>query len=241
MRKANSLSAARLWFVLPLLLVTSGAHAQDKAQRDALMMLQEFAERICATAPMSSKSEALEVSGQVKVDLNQVLAKIAGLGISGAAKYQDVETQGVLQKDLAGLIVNSNDCKLKVVLSLQEKLIPAAAPKPVGLGACATGSKPSNSFRQERAANGSWDWNCDGNVEKQYQSCESMAPKACTPNTNATGSPPGFCSTLRAPDGCKAPPAQCGSTGYIYPCFYHAADGRCHAGGYETEAKLGCR
>lgn len=241
MRKVHFLSTSRLLMALPLLLVTGSAHAQDKAQRDALEMLQEFAERICASAPMSSKNETLEVSGQVKVDLNQVLAKIAGLGISGATKYQDVETQGVLQKDLANLIVNSNDCKLKVVLSLQEKLIPAAETKPVGIGACATGAKPSTSFRQEPAANGSWDWNCDGIVEKQYQSCESMPPKACTPHTNATGSPPGFCSTVRAPDGCKAPPAQCGSAGYIYPCFYHAADGRCHAGGYDTEVKLGCR
>ena len=114
--------------------------------------------------------------------------------------------------------------------------------KPVaGLGACSDGSTPSGDFHDAAATNGSWDWNCDGQVEKEYTVCENLTRAQCDPNTNAAHGPPGFCSELRAPGGCTPKVASCGLSGYIYPCFYDAADGRCHAGGYETATVMRCR
>jgi hypothetical protein len=113
--------------------------------------------------------------------------------------------------------------------------------RPVGVGACAAGSSPNNEFHDVAASNGSWDWNCNGQVEREWSTCENLTRSQCDPNTNATGAPPGFCSELRAPSGCTPRVAQCGQAGWIYPCFYNPADGRCHAGGYETAAVMRCR
>lgn len=113
-------------------------------------------------------------------------------------------------------------------------------PFPIGIGACSTGYlKPSNSFANSPAPNGSWDWNCDGQVTPNYQSCETLSPAQCTPNSNATGSRGGFCADLRE-KGCSPAVPKCGKSGYVYPCFIQA-DGACHAGGYPTPVTVGCK
>lgn len=113
--------------------------------------------------------------------------------------------------------------------------------KPAGRGACADGSAPDHGFHNVAAANGSWDWDCNGQVETERGACESLARAQCDPNTNVTRASPGFCSQIRGVAGCSPGVAACGTQGYIYPCFYNAADGRCHAGGYETAAVQRCR
>lgn len=129
----------------------------------------------------------------------------------------------------------------------------------VGLGACAQtgtwvcnqagtglvcGAVPNqrdNNFHNVVSSNGSWDWNCDGQIERQWGACENLSPAQCRPNTNVTHAPPGFCDTLRKPNGCPPTTSECGHSGYLYPCFYNPSDGRCHAGGYETSAVMACR
>jgi len=118
----------------------------------------------------------------------------------------------------------------------------AAAPStPPGVGACSAGAKPDDNFHDTAAANGSWDWNCNGQAERQYGTCEALTKEQCDPNTNATHAPPGFCAQVRGPAGCTPTVAACGASGQLYPCFYNPADGRCHAGGYETAAVMRCK
>jgi hypothetical protein len=114
-------------------------------------------------------------------------------------------------------------------------------PKHFGLGACASGATPSLEFHDVIAPNGSWDWNCNGQVEREWGPCENLTRAQCDPNTNVTKAPPGFCTELRAPGGCPPKLGECGQSGWIYPCFYNSADGRCHAGGYETATVMRCR
>jgi hypothetical protein len=110
-----------------------------------------------------------------------------------------------------------------------------------GVGACASGDSPSNEFHDEPASNGSWDWNCNGRVEREWSPCENLTREQCDPSTNKTGAPPGFCTELRAAAGCPEKIGECGKQGWIYPCFYNASDGRCHAGGYETAQIMRCK
>jgi len=122
----------------------------------------------------------------------------------------------------------------------QHSDIGRALPK-VGIGACASGASPSNEFHDSPAANGSWDWNCDGQVEREWGTCEALSREQCIPNTNVTGARPGFCPELRGPQGCVPKIGECGQSGWVYPCFLSPADGRCHAGGVETATIMRCR
>lgn len=115
-------------------------------------------------------------------------------------------------------------------------------PKPRrGIGACADGDSPSTAFHDSPAPNGSWDWDCNGQVVREWGVCENLTREQCDPHTNATGAPPGFCSEMRYEGGCTPKVAECGKPGWIYPCFYNAQDGRCHAGGYETAQVMRCK
>ena len=109
------------------------------------------------------------------------------------------------------------------------------------LGACHSGLSPSNQFHDVSAPGNDWDWNCDGQVTREYQSCENMTRAQCDPNTNVTGKLPGYCDEKRGPMGCPQRVGVCGGSGYLYPCFFTPSDGRCHAGGYETAVVLRCK
>jgi hypothetical protein len=69
-------------------------------------------------------NKQVELSGDAKVKLNGLLGKVADIGIGGAAKYKEGQSQGVLQSELAKAIKDGDDCRLAVSLKLIDKLIP---------------------------------------------------------------------------------------------------------------------
>jgi hypothetical protein len=97
-------------------------------------------------------------------------------------------------------------------------------------------------FSNIAAPNGSWDLDCNGAVEKEWVTCESLSRDQCDPNTNYTHKAAGgFCTSPRAVAGCLPSVAECGQRIWVYPCFWNANDGRCHAGGYETATTMQCK
>jgi hypothetical protein len=94
------------WFVLLapfVLLSVDVTTAADNFEQEtkALSIITDFAGRICVTIPQTGTSSNVELSGKAKAELNELLKKIANLGIEGAAKYQGSEWKGVLQQQLA--------------------------------------------------------------------------------------------------------------------------------------------
>src|SRR5712691_10151281 len=89
----------------------------------ALHIIREFADGICQTVPLSGGTTHTELSGSGKADLGKVITKIAGLGFEGAIKYTNSGYQGALQSDVAGLVKEGNECKLKVFEDLKDKLL----------------------------------------------------------------------------------------------------------------------
>jgi hypothetical protein len=103
------------------------ASADLDAQEKALKIIADFADRLCNKVPLEGSSDNLELSGSAKVELNELIERIAGLKIEGAGKYLSTEYQGVLQKDLAGLLKSGAECKLQVFKDLKDKLIPTSS------------------------------------------------------------------------------------------------------------------
>lgn len=122
--RSKKYTFASMTFLL-LLAINSFADASDlKEQKEALDMIAEFADRLCKTIPLEEgRAGGLELSGSAKVELNKLIKKIVDLGIEGAAKYKSEEWQGVLQKDLPGLLKDNIDCKIEVWKDLKDKLM----------------------------------------------------------------------------------------------------------------------
>lgn len=97
-----------------------------ETEKEILKMIGDFAERICPKVPLEGSSSTIELSGSAKAELAGLLKKLSALGIQGAAKYQESQFQGLVQKDLLAAMRDSTDCKLKVSYSLMGKLLGAA-------------------------------------------------------------------------------------------------------------------
>jgi hypothetical protein len=107
------------------LLLTWPAYGTDlNVQKQALDIISDFADRICTRIPLEQRTQSIELSGEAKAELKGVLRKIANLGVAGTAEYQSGESQGILQKDLAEAIRNSDNCRVSVLHELRDRILP---------------------------------------------------------------------------------------------------------------------
>jgi len=97
----------------------------------ALAAIAGFAREMCVSVSPESSSTSLELSGDARAKLDLVIAKIADLGVGGSAKYLDASSKGVLQKDLSQSYKDSNECRLRVLDVLKDKLLVAETPDPI--------------------------------------------------------------------------------------------------------------
>lgn len=66
------------------------AYAQAaEAEKEFLETIGDFAERICPKVPLEGSLSTVDLSGTAKAELNGLPKKMAGIGIQGAAKYQE--------------------------------------------------------------------------------------------------------------------------------------------------------
>ena len=83
--------------------------------------------------------------------------------------------------------------------------------------ACSTApGKPDDSYHAVAGPNGSWDWNCNNNVDRKYPlaSCESFGVAAC-PGTGWTPQPgeSGDCGQMLIQQACSVVASSCRSSG----------------------------
>jgi len=97
--------------------------ASLKDNEKALNMIADFAGRLCKDIPLQGHGDNFELSGSAKAELNGIIKQLANLGIDGAIKYQNIDYEGVLQKDLVNALKDSTNCRLQIWNDLKDKLI----------------------------------------------------------------------------------------------------------------------
>lgn len=109
--------------VLTLFLLIGPIQAYAEDQHETLSEIVAIANIICTSVSVKSQSEELQLSGDARIQLNKRLSKLVALGISGAANFKLTNTEGVLQKDLAGLLSKNIDCRKEMAGKLIDKLL----------------------------------------------------------------------------------------------------------------------
>lgn len=121
------LQIAATLFLLTGMVNTSLAADLEEYEK-ALDLISKAADQICAEIPLEGHGKNLELTGKAKAQLNGAIAKLVDIGIEGAAKYQQMEYQGLLQQDLVKALENSTNCKLVIWKDLQDRLLPRKNP-----------------------------------------------------------------------------------------------------------------
>lgn len=121
--------------VLLVAVAFAGSASSDTPAQieEALTIINNFADRLCEKVPLETRTENIDLNGTAKAELGSVVKKLGNLGITGAAKYSTTESQNVLQKDLANVLNQTRECKLKVWNDLKYKFEiaqPVQAPQP---------------------------------------------------------------------------------------------------------------
>ncbi len=103
--------------------VLKKAKVPSENRQSALNEIAVFVQNVCKSTQDRGHSQNLGLSGSAKAELNGLLKSLANLGIEGAAEYQSSDYQGVLQKDLSGLLSKDADCRREISAMLINKLI----------------------------------------------------------------------------------------------------------------------
>jgi hypothetical protein len=125
-------------YLLLLAAVHFSAAGQTSTQStEALTIIGDFADRLCQTVPLETTINEIQLTGGAKAELAGVLSKLTNLGVSGTAKYENIESKNVLQKDLAAAIQDSRTCRLQIWKDLKDKFqiggtasLPIPSPSP---------------------------------------------------------------------------------------------------------------
>ena len=123
-----------------------------ESQAKALSIIRDFANEICGSVKAEGTSSSIELSGDARAKLGGALAKVADLGIEGAAKYRSEEYKNVLQKDLAATIHQSTNCKFDVFQLLHEKMVRSAKATPTEAAESIFSRMKSSSAAERSAA-----------------------------------------------------------------------------------------
>jgi Pentapeptide repeats (8 copies) len=117
-------------FMIVFLLSSPAAPASSlSSQKEALDIIDEFAERLCeADIRTQGSGEKLELSGEARAELNNLLKKLANVGVRVSGKSETSTYEGLLQKDLAVVLQSARKCKLEVFRELKDKLLQETPP-----------------------------------------------------------------------------------------------------------------
>jgi hypothetical protein len=100
----------------------------------ALTAIADTADRICGIIVTQGESSGVAVQGDIHAQLNGLAKRLATFGGMGKVDITSSGYQGLLQQDLAGSLKDLRQCKLQVLATLQNTLLPGTV-RPSGPGA----------------------------------------------------------------------------------------------------------
>jgi hypothetical protein len=104
------------------LLVSSHVIAQPTPGAEALSLITKTAGEICLAVDQKGSKTSAQLNSEVDAKLNGVWAKFADLGIKLGASYDNKSYVGLPQEAVATAIKNHDECSLKVLYFLGDKM-----------------------------------------------------------------------------------------------------------------------
>ena len=113
-------------FVVLFCMISDSAFTDDRASEiEALKLISNTADQICnENLAQRSNRDEISIQGSARAEIDGLAKKLLDLGIEGAGSYKGVETEGVVQRDLASAIRSQAGCKQGVFYALLERFIP---------------------------------------------------------------------------------------------------------------------
>jgi hypothetical protein len=107
-----------------------GETADEKLalQVKIISLSNETATSLCPKPNETRSKTDVEGSGEIQIDLPLLFKRLIELGGKATGKFQNTDSRGVLEGDLAGLVKSANDCRVKVFMFLTERLLGGPPP-----------------------------------------------------------------------------------------------------------------
>ncbi len=113
----NMPAANRMLATLALLTLPTHAHAQV-----AVEQFLEHVDRVCKDGPLESHSSKVELKADAKLEINNLIKKLLGVGASVGINRTVIEASGIAQDQVATAVKNGNDCRMAMMTTFKDKI-----------------------------------------------------------------------------------------------------------------------
>ncbi len=115
---------------IPVAWVASVSHAPFAwaDNSEALKLIVETANQLCQEVPLEQTRSGKTLNAESKAKIGGTVGKLIDMGFAGAGNYTEESSKGILQKDLTAAIQDGNNCKIRVLEILKEKLLTELEP-----------------------------------------------------------------------------------------------------------------
>ncbi len=90
--------------------------------REALEIINKFAVSTCNSIPIEGSGDSLKLTGSGKVEVGRLIKKLGDLNLNVKGEYKS--NNGILQKELASLLIKSEKCRVDLANNLIERILP---------------------------------------------------------------------------------------------------------------------
>jgi uncharacterized protein YecT (DUF1311 family) len=104
-----------------------GSYSAIVVQKEALLLISETARSICIEVEQTGAESITTLGGAANATLNDAIAKVANLNISGNAQLNRAEYHGVVRAELATTLASAQRCRQAVFETLVTKMLPPMA------------------------------------------------------------------------------------------------------------------
>jgi len=110
----------KILFIFFTLLLTIDSYANNTLETlKGLPQIASFVKDVCTAPSLKGNSSSLELNARASSKTSKLIKKLIALNVDGAAKYSEKKYNTVLQKELAKVIKDSNNCRLEALRLLQ--------------------------------------------------------------------------------------------------------------------------
>jgi hypothetical protein len=165
--------------VCSMLVTTSTAYAQfdDYSRRQALATIADYADRICNVVEMSGGSSTSEARAGVNAQLKGLASRLAQIGGSAGGKMAQEQYRNVDRSQLADVLKNNADCKLKTsdrLINIFLQPTPSPSPSTPQPSLAVPNQAPNFPYQPPQTS-----WKHSGDQRQIADACQQGSSDAC--------------------------------------------------------------
>jgi len=112
-----------------LLAMACATRADAEQTGDSLKLIVDATDRLCRERPLEHSKQGVSLNAEGKAAVGGIFGKVVDANTTAAANFSKDISNGIVPEDLLKALEDQDNCKIKVLMILQDKLLVPSKPE----------------------------------------------------------------------------------------------------------------